>query len=160
MFVISFWRGMRHSLVAGHFHPLSTASSDTVIFTMCPSYKLTSFPSHMDTYPASGNLPPLTRDFSARAGTMSIVRAGLYTLWWRLATFDPAAGCPSSSANTFSGSSSVMMNWSPIFPALDVHAVSQAADGMVPYSTPFFACSSVSELGEDGLRLVIGEQLQ
>ena len=38
------------------------------------------------------------------------------------------------------------MNGSPIIPAFDVHAVSQAADGIVPLITPYFRCYSVSGL--------------
>ena len=90
----------------------------------------------MDTYPASENLPPLRRELSARAWTILTVRDGSRTLWYSLATFEPAAGCPSDSANIFLEGSSVCMNGSPIIPAFDVHAVSHAAEGMVPLSTP------------------------
>ena len=148
---------MLHSPVVGHLHPLSTTSSDTIIFTVRPSYKLTSLPSHMDMYPASENLAPLRRELSSRAGTTLNMRDGLRTLWWSLATFDPAVGCPSASVNIFFDGSSIWMNGSTIFPALDVHAVSQAADGVVPYSTPFFRCSSVSVLGEGGSQILSGE---
>ena len=140
------WRGMSHTLVLGHLHPFGTASSDTVILTECLSYKFTLLPSQMETYPASANLPPLMRELSARAGTMSTVCAGLRMVWYSLATFDPAAGCPSASANIFLEGSSVCMNRSPILPTFDVHAVSHDAEGMVPLSTPSFRCSSVSGL--------------
>ena len=74
-FVTWVWIGVRHTFVLGHIHPFSTASLDRVILTYCPSYKFTSLPSQMETYPASANLPPLRRELYARAGTMSTVRA-------------------------------------------------------------------------------------
>ena len=40
------------------------------------------------------------------------------------------------------------MNGSPGIPACDVHAVSYAADGIEPFSTPFF--SSPSDIGSRG----------
>ena len=127
---------MLHSFVSGHLRSLSTASSDTVILSDCPSCMFTSFPSQMDRYPAPEKFPLLRRELSARAGTMSNMRAGSRTLWYSLATFEPAAGCPSASANIVLEGSSVCMNGSPIIPAFDVHAVSHAAEGMVPLSTP------------------------
>ena len=111
----------------------------------------------MDTTPASENLPPLRRELSARAGTMSTVRAGLHIFWWSLATFDPDVRFPSVSVNTFLDGSSVWMNGSPIFPALYVHYVYKAADGMVQSSTPLFSCSYVRGLGEDGSRILSDE---
>ena len=143
MFVLSFWRVMCHIPVAGYLHTLTTPSLDTVIFTMRPSYKLTSLLMHMDMYPASWNLPRLTRGLSARSGTMS------RTLGWSLDTFDPSEECPYASANIFFDGSSLWMNGSPVFPALDVYAVSHSAASMVSSSTPFFKCCSVGRFDGD-----------
>ena len=146
---------MRHSLVWGHLHPFRTTYSDTVILTGCLSYKFTSFPSQMDTYPSSAKFTPLRRELSAREVTMSNVRAGSRTLWYSLATFDPAAGCPSASANIFLEGSSVCMNGSPIIPAFYVHEVSHASECMVPLNTHPFRCSSMSGLESSCLGVFI-----
>ena len=150
-FVMWVWRGRCHRLVLGHIRPFSTTSSDIVILADCPSYKFTLLSSQMNTYPASENFPPLSREFYARAGTMSTVRAGSRTFWYSLATFEPTAGCPSASANIVLEGSYVCMNGSPILPAFDVHAFSHAAGVMVPLSTPSFNCSSVSVLASSCL---------
>ena len=76
----------------GHLHPLSTASSETVIFTVRASYRFNSLSSHTDTYPACANFPPLRRELLVRDGTVSTVRDGLRTLRWSLATLDPCIG--------------------------------------------------------------------
>ena len=154
-FVMWFWRGIRHILVWGHLHPFSTASSDTIILTDCSSYKFTSFPSQMDTYPASENLPPLRRELSARAWTILTVRDGSRTLWYSLATFELAPGCPSASEKIFLEGSPVCINGSPILPAFDVHTVSHAAEGMVPLINPSFSCYSMSGLASSCLGVFI-----
>ena len=82
---------------------------------------------------------------------MSTVRAGLSRLWYSLATFEPADGCPSASANICLEGSFVCMNGPPIIPAFDVYEVSHYAEGMVPLSTPSFRCSSVSGLASSCL---------
>ena len=51
----------------------------------------------------------------------------------------------SASANTFVDGVFVCMNGSPGIPACDLHAVSYAADGIEPFSTPLF--SSYSGIG-------------
>ena len=88
------FRGIRHMRVRGHRHPFRTASSDTVILTVRPSYMLTSALLQIDTYPALENFSPLIRDWSARPGTMSTVRAGSRTGWCSFANLDPGVLCP------------------------------------------------------------------
>ena len=73
----------------GKNQPLSTASSETTMHAVWLSYRLTSLPSQTEIYPASANFAPLRSDWSARAGTISTVRAGLRTEWCYFAMFDP-----------------------------------------------------------------------
>ena len=54
----------------------------------------------------------------------------------------------SASANTFFDSVFVCMNGFPGIPECDVHAVSYAADGVEPFSNPFF--SSSYDIGPKG----------
>ena len=148
-------RGMCHSLVWEHIHLFSTASSDTFILTDCSSYKFTSLPSQMDTYPASANLTLLSRELSDMAGTMSNLCSVSRTLCYSLETFEPAAGCPSASTNIFLEGSYICMKGYPILPAFYVHAVSHADEGMVRLSTTSFGCSSVSGLASSCLGVFI-----
>ena len=55
------------------------------------------------------------------------------------------AGWPFAMANTFEDLRAVGMNWPlPVWPALAVHAVYQAAEGMVPLRTPCLSRWSAS----------------
>ena len=83
---------MRHKFALGHLHTLSMASSETVVFTVCTSYRFTSLSLHTDTYSACVNFPPLSRELLVRDGTISTVRAGLRNLWLILAMLDPDIG--------------------------------------------------------------------
>ena len=129
--------------VRGHRHPLRTASSDTGILMVRPSYMLTSSSSQINTYPALANLSPLSRDWSAIPGTMSTVRAGSRTGWCSFETLDPGVLFPVATVNIFVYGWSVGMNGSPSSPAWEVHAVSYAAEGMEPSMTPFCSCPYV-----------------
>ena len=98
----------------------------------------------MDTYPALANLPPLNRDWLAKAGTMSNVRAGSGTLCSSLAIAVAGVGWKSKRVNIFDEFCPVSMNGSPIMPLWEVQAVSHAAEGVEPLRTPTLVCSSVS----------------
>ena len=71
--------GILHILVWGKNQPLRRASSETTMHAVRLSYSSTSSPSQTEMYPASANFAPLRSDWPARAGTMSMVRAGLRT---------------------------------------------------------------------------------
>ena len=70
------FRGVRHMRVRGHRHPFRTASSDTVILAVRPSYMLISASSQINTYPDLAKISPLSRDRSARPGKFSTIRVG------------------------------------------------------------------------------------
>ena len=140
--------GIFHIRVHGHRHPLRTASSDTVILTVRPSYMLTSASLQIDTYPALAKISPLSRDWSARLGTMSTVRAGSLTGWYSFETLDPGVLFTVATVNILGDGWSVGMNGSLYIPGLEVHAVSYAAEGMEPSRNPFLSCPSVSFKGD------------
>ncbi len=66
---------------------------------------------------------------------MSTERAGLQTLWASFAKELAGAGRPLARANTLVEGWPVWMKGSKLRPALKVHAVSQAAEGMDPLRT-------------------------
>ena len=74
---------------------------------------------------------------------MSTVRAGSRTAWCSLATAVAEVACPSARAKTLVERWLVGMKGSPGLPAWEVHAVSHAAEGIDPLSTPCFNCCSV-----------------
>ena len=76
------------SLVRGQRHIFNTATSNTTILMVRPSYMLTSSPLQMEMEPTLVNLLPLWRDWSATPGTISTVWAGSCIGWWILAIFD------------------------------------------------------------------------
>ena len=67
---------------------------------------------------------------------MSTVRAGSRTGCYRFATLDPGVLFPVETVNILVNGWSVGMKGSPSIPALEVHAVSYAAEGMDPSRTP------------------------
>ena len=75
---------------------------------------------------------------------MSTVRAGSRTGWCSFATLDPGVLCPVATVNILVDGWSVGMNGSPSSPALEVHAVSYAAEGMEPSRIPFLIFPYVS----------------
>ena len=137
-------RGMLHSLVWGHIQPLRTDASNTVMSAVWPSKILTSLTSQMETYPALANFPPLRRDWLAKAGTMLTVRAGSRALCSRLATVVVGVRWPLARTNIFDDFCPIGMKGLPIISVWEVQAVSHAADGMEPLSTPTLVCASVS----------------
>ena len=136
-------RGILHNFVCGHCHPLINVSSDTIVFAVCPSYILTSSPSHTDTYPASENFLPLRRDWLANYSTTFTMHSGSRPLCSILAMFVAGLGCPSSSAKILLDLCSVLVKGSPTIPAWDVNSVSHSGEGIDPSSTPFWICCSV-----------------
>ena len=75
---------------------------------------------------------------------MYTVRAGLRTGWCSFATLDPWVFCPVATVNILVDGWSVGVNGSPSSPAMEVHAVSYAAEGMEPSRTPFLSFPFVS----------------
>ena len=83
----------------------------------------------------------------AKAGTISTVRAGSWTLCSSLETVMAGEGWPSTRANIFDDFCPVGLNNSPIIPAWEVQALSHATDRMEPLRTPTLVCASVSVAG-------------
>ena len=88
---------------------------------------LTVFPSHIDTYPTSENLPPLSRDWFSNYGPILTVRAGSCTMCYSLAMLVTGVGCSFASTKILMDLCSVWMNGFPTITAWDVHAISYAA---------------------------------
>ena len=99
---------------------------------------LNSSPSHTYIYSASANLPLIRRDWLANSGTILNVRNGSRNLCSILAILVAGVGCPSTRAKILVDLFSVWMKGYPSMPAWDVHAVSQAAEGIDPSITPCF----------------------
>ena len=93
---------------------------------------LTSVSLQIDKYTASANLFLLRRNWLARVGTMSTVRAGSCTGWWSFSIVDLGVRWLSATVKTLVNGWPVWMKVSPIMPVLEVHMVSYAAEEMGP----------------------------
>ena len=78
------------------------------------------------------------------AGTILTVRAGSCTLCSSLDMLVAGVSCPSTSAKILLDICSVWMKGPPNIPEWEVHALSHAAEGIFPSSTPCLTCCSVS----------------
>ena len=90
---------------------------------------------------------------------MSTERAGSRTAWVSFAVVLAGAGRPSARANTLVDGWPVWMNGSQARPAWEVHAVSQAAEGIEPSRTPRLRARStdaeVAGTGRTGRHAVV-----
>ena len=85
---------------------------------------LTSESSQVETYPASTNLFPLSRDWSDRAGKMSTVCTVYRTGWWSFSIVDPGVRWPSATVKILVDGWPVCMKVSPTMLTLEMHTVS------------------------------------
>ena len=113
---------------------------------------LTSDSSQIEKCPTSENLFLLRRDWSDRAGKISTVRAGSRTRWWSFAIVEPGVRWPSAKMKTLVDGWPVRIKGSPNMPALEVHDVSWAAEGIEPSRTPSSRSFSVSILGFESVK--------
>ena len=88
-------------------------------------------------------MTPLKRDWLSNTGTILTVRYSSWTLCSSLAMLVSGVGCPSTSAKIMVELCYVCMKGSTSMLVWDVHAVSQAAEGLDPPSTPYFTFYSV-----------------
>ena len=89
---------------------------------------------------------------------MSTVRAGSLTGWCSFASVEPGVLWPSATVKTLVDGRPIWMKGSPTMPALEVNAVSLAAEEMELFRTPslgFFSVRALVSASEAGTEAVV-----